>query len=64
MKPKRKVIQDYGKLKREILNKLRVAKTVEEQLVQFSDVTRKFDEYPDPNLICNTLSFLAECFKT
>ncbi|CAG8612993.1 37913_t:CDS:2 [Gigaspora margarita] len=64
MKPKRKVIQDYGKLKREILNKLRVAKTVEEQLVQFSDVTRKFDEYPDPNLICNTLSFLAECFRT
>ncbi|CAG8586432.1 5412_t:CDS:1, partial [Acaulospora colombiana] len=49
--------------RRAFINKLRRAETLEEQLSEFSEVPRIFDEYPDPDIIHIALTFLAERFK-
>ncbi|CAG8649654.1 5555_t:CDS:10, partial [Acaulospora morrowiae] len=50
--------------RRAFINKLRRAETLEEQLSEFSEVPRIFDENPDPDIIQIALTFLAERFKT
>ncbi|RHZ46930.1 hypothetical protein Glove_603g4 [Diversispora epigaea] len=56
--------KDLRQRKREFINKLRHARTIEEQLVEFSEVPRVLEENPIPDIIQLALTFLAERFKT
>lgn len=56
--------KDLRQRKREFINKLRHARTIEEQLAEFSEVPRVLEENPIPDIIQLALTFLAERFKT